>query len=212
MSRNSMTFAESAWAAVVAVVAGFARLIPHPWNLTPMGAVGIFGGSRLPAWLAFTLPLGILAASDAVIYAWKGWSPFNPVVYASFLVYVLLGYFLLRKPTALKVVGVSLLGSLQFFLLTNFAIWLTASVPAADLGGLASAWVPSNHADYPQLLRYSFDLSGLLACYVLALPFYGGTLAGDLVYPLVLFGVHRWLIEPAGDAAPVAAVPVEVRR
>ncbi len=207
MNHKTFTFVECAWAAILAVVAGLARLVPHAWNLTPMGGVSLFGGARLPAWLAFTLPLGIMAGTDAILWAWlPGWTPFNLAVYASLLVYVALGYFLLRKPTALTIVGVSLLGSLQFFLVTNFAIWLGASVPVGELGGASWAWISDPNYPY-SLLKYTFDVSGLLACYAMALPFYGGTLAGDLIFPLVLFGLHRWLIEPTAE---VEAVPGQV--
>lgn len=213
MHRNRLSLAECAWSAILAVLVGLTRLVPHAWNLTPVGAIGLYGGSRMPLWLGLTLPLGILAGTDLALWMMYTWPPFNPVVYASFLGYVLLGYLFLQKPTALRIVGVSLLGSLQFFLITNFAIWLSSSVPAGELGGTSHAWVASSNAAYPQMLRYSFDLSGLLACYGMAIPFYRGTLLGDLIYPLVLFGVHRVFIEPLHDAEVTGnTAPVEVQR
>lgn len=208
MTGNIYSLAERAWTAFLAVVASLFRFLPYvaqtpTWNLSPVGAVGVYGGSRLGGWLAFALPLGIMAASDVVLWAWLGFRPFNPVVYACFLVYVLLGYGLLQKPTAWRIGGVALLGSVQFFLITNFAQWVTSAVPAATLGGAAWAEFPSTHANYtyPEL-RYSADLSGLLACYWFALPFFARTVAGDLLFSYLLFGIHAWLIVPARDLEP----------
>jgi len=198
------------WTMVLVVLTGMARLIPHPWNATPTGAMALFGGSRMSLLAGLSLPLLMLIGTDAILWAWKGWSPFNPVVYGCFVIYGLLGHYLLRKPTVLSIVGVSILASVQFFLLTNFAVWWSASLPLAELGGQSSAWVPSNIEAYPLLLKYSADVWGLLACYTLALPFYWGTLAGDLIYPLVVFGLYAALT-PSPLLRPRTAVsPSEV--
>src|ERR1700680_3189936 len=65
----------------LAVVAGLIRVIPHPWNFTPVAALGLFGGARLRPWLALTLPFAVMAVSDLAIWAVLGWKPFNPLVY-----------------------------------------------------------------------------------------------------------------------------------
>jgi hypothetical protein len=62
-----------------------------------------------------------------------------------------------------------MVGSVQFFLISNFGVWLK----------------------FPQ--SYAHTLSGLAACYVNAIPFYGRTLAADLLYSAALFGLHAWL-------------------
>lgn len=35
---------------------------------------------------------------------------------------------------------------------------------------------------------YSKDFNGLMACFVAGIPFFGGTLAGNIFYSIVLFG------------------------
>jgi hypothetical protein len=57
---------------------------------------------------------------------------------------------------------VCLLGSTQFFLITNFFVWLGHDVV------------------------YAHTFAGLIACYTEALPFFGWTLGGDLFYTAVL--------------------------
>jgi hypothetical protein len=85
-------------------------------------------------------------------------------VYASFLVSVSLGFWLRRKKSATRIGTATLGGAIQFFLVSNFAMWVS---------GLGS---------------YSKDASGLIACYVGAASLFWNTLAGDAFYVALLFG------------------------
>src|SRR5262245_30484727 len=114
-------------ASSLAVLAGLIRLVPHPWNFTPVGALGLYGGARLPAWQAFTLPLAVMIVTDLVLKVVLNLPAFNPFVYAAFVVYVLLGRLLTRTESPWKIGTVSLVGSVQFFLLSNFGAWLGLS-------------------------------------------------------------------------------------
>jgi hypothetical protein len=140
------------------LLAVIARLMPHPPNFTPIGALALFGGASFTdRRLGFLLPLGALFISDCVL----GLHVLIPVVYGSFAINVLLGRWLRSHPTFLSTAAVTFLGSLQFFLVTNFACWL---------------------------LGYPRTFEGLVACYVAALPFFHNTLLGDAVFVTVLFG------------------------
>jgi hypothetical protein len=172
----------------LALLAGVLRLLPHPWNFTPVGALGLYAGARLPSWHAFAWPLGIMAATDLLLWAVAGHQPFDPFVYASFLITVLIGRMLSRTESAWAIGSASLLASVQFYLMTNFGAWLVLSSPTSPL---------------PGDLRYSRDLSGLLACYVAGIPFFntqapplgffGNTVLGDLCFTGLLFGSYSWL-------------------
>lgn len=140
------------------LVAVAARLMPHPPNFTPIGALALFGGASFAdRRLGFLLPLAALFISDCFL----GLHVLIPVVYGSFAINVLLGRWLRGRRTFLTTAAVTFLGSLQFFLVTNFACWL---------------------------LSYPHTLEGLVACYVAALPFFHNTLLGDAVFVIVLFG------------------------
>ncbi len=140
------------------LVAVVARWIPHPPNFTPIGALALFGGARFAdRRLGLLLPLAALFISDCLL----GLHVLIPVVYGSFAINVLLGRWLRTRRTLLTTAAVTLLGSVQFFLVTNFACWL---------------------------LWYPHTLEGLVACYVAALPFFHNTLLGDAVFVTVLFG------------------------
>ncbi|HEV3419353.1 MAG TPA: DUF6580 family putative transport protein, partial [Candidatus Acidoferrum sp.] len=52
-------------AAVMIVLAAVVRIMPHPWNFTPIGAMAIFSGSMFrDRRLAFLFPLAALFAGD----------------------------------------------------------------------------------------------------------------------------------------------------
>ena len=136
------------------------RIAPHPWNLTPIGATALFSGALVKdRRLAFLFPLLALLAGDLFI----GFHKLTLVVYASFLLNVLIGRFLEDHRTVARIGGAIFLAALQFFVVTNFAVW-------ALLG--------------------SFPLTpaGLGTCYVMGLPLFWNTLAGDVVYGALLFG------------------------
>lgn len=153
------------------VLAALLRLIPHPPNFAPVGATAIFGGSRLRGWQAYVVPLLAMALTDPIRSWMEGGYPAYSwgtlVVYACFLISVVLGRVFLRKSTTpSRIAAVTLAGSIQFFALTNLAAWV---------------------AGYPH------TWAGLAACYIAALPFFGYTVAGDLLYSGALFTAYSLL-------------------
>jgi len=147
-------------AAALVLLAAVLRILPHPWNLTPIGAMALFSGSVFPGkWLKFLFPLIALFAGDVVV----GFHKLMFVVYLSFMVSVVLGIWIGESRKPLRIAGAALLGAIQFFLITNFAIWATFST-------------------YPK------TTAGLVACYVAAVPFFWNTLTGDVIYTTLLFG------------------------
>lgn len=147
-----------------------ARLIPHPPNFSPLGGISLFGGARLAGWQAYAVPLMAMILSDGLLTLFRGpqYSAGRVVVYASLMLSVVIGRLMLRgRAGAGRIAGAALAGSLQFFLVTNFAVWAAAKM-------------------------YPMTLQGLLMCYEAALPFFGWTLAGDLFYTAALFGLHSF--------------------
>ena len=149
------------------------RLLPHPWNLTPLGAMFLFGGAAFSRRRdSLLIPMVALLLSDIAVmyllyggrYGWN-WSPFT---WVAFLLVGLIGWTLRGRTSMARVAGASLAGSLVFFLLSNFGTWIS--------GGM-----------------YPLTFSGLTACYVAALPFLRNTVLGDLVYAGLFFGCWQWL-------------------
>src|SRR5262249_28350086 len=155
----------------MAVVAGPIRLLPHPWNFTPVGSLGLFGGARLRAWWAYAPPPGIMGLSGLVLWGIPGDKPFKLTAQACLPLTRLCGRLFLRTGSIWRIGIVSVLVSIQFFLVTNFGAWWTLSGPLTLTDGTLMAPL------------YTRDLSGLVACYVAALPF-----AGTNAPPLGFFG------------------------
>jgi len=142
------------------LLAAAVRIAPHPWNFTPIGAMALFSGAVLrDRRLAFFFPLLGLFLGDIFI----GFHKLIPIVYASFLVNVAIGLWLRDRRTIARITLATLLGAIQFFIVTNFAVW--------------------------QFLKgFPHTASGLAACYIAGIPFFWNTLAGDAFYATLLFG------------------------
>ncbi len=145
---------------IILAAAGL-RLAPHPMNFAPIGALALFGGAYFSSKReALAIPLLSLILGDV----FTGFHQLLPVIYASFLVSVAIGFWLRRKRSAPRIGAATLAGAMQFFLVTNFALW------ASSIGS------------FPK------TAGGLAACYAAGLPLFWNTLAGDAFYTTLLFG------------------------
>jgi hypothetical protein len=137
------------------------RLLPHPPNFTPIGAMALFSGAYLGrrGAIAFLAPLGALFLSDLVLGFYHGMT----TVYFSVALVVVVGWTALSRVSALRVGGAALASSVLFFAITNFGMWLSSGF-------------------YPR------TIAGLETCFVAAIPFFQNTVAGDLFYATLLFG------------------------
>jgi hypothetical protein len=156
----------------LALLAALVTLLPQPyrpWNLSAIGALGLFAAARLGLWPALGLTMIALGLKDLGVLLIHGWAP-APLVWLCFGGYLLLGWAFLRRTESPLTIGATALGaSLIFFVVTNFLAWLGQALP------------------------YGYTLAGLVECYVAAVPFYRGTLTGDLLFTGVLFGAHAVL-------------------
>ncbi|MFH1255200.1 MAG: DUF6580 family putative transport protein [bacterium] len=144
-----------------------ARFLPHPANFTPIGAVAVFSGIYLPKKFAVILPLSAMFFSDLFIgfYSWK----IMLSVYICFAVAGLIGLQVRKNKKSSMILGGTILGSVIFYLVTNFAVWA--------FGG----W-------------YGHNLAGLASCYYMAIPFFKNSLLGDLFYIGILAGSYEAVI------------------
>jgi hypothetical protein len=187
----------TAIAAAMIIAAALSRLLPHPYNFTPIGAIGLFGAAHFSRrYLSYLIPFAALWLSDLLlnnlVYArmypefyGEGFVWFSAAslwVYLGFALIILLGSALLRQVKISNLLTSSLLASLIFFLVTNFGVWF------------ASPFAPKT-------------VAGLLAAYTAGIPFFWNTLAGDLFYVAVLFGAFEWAQRrlPALQARKAAA-------
>ena len=135
------------------------RLLPHPWNVTPLIGVALLGGALLPARWAVALPVVIAAASDLVL----GWHTTLPFTWGAFALAAVIGA-QLRHPSLVRVAVGAVAASTAFFVVSNVGVWL--------VGGL-----------------YPATADGLGACFIAAVPFYRQMLVGDVICALALFSL-----------------------
>jgi len=146
------------------------RLLPHPPNFTPMAAIALFAGfiflKRYMAVIAVVVTM-LLTDYFAFGYLSTEWfaSKSMWVVYLALLFPIVFKNFLQKKLGFLRITGAVLTSSMVFFLATNFAVW---------------AFTP----------MYEKTWSGLALCYTMALPFFQNTIAGDLIWSGVIFGIY----------------------
>jgi len=143
-----------------------------PYNFTPVEAIALFGGAYFSdRRLAFIAPLGAMLVADAIIAvtlpsAWlSDWLGTLPAVYGCIALTTWGGRYLARQVSALRVTAYSFASAVLFFVVTNFATWLSARA------GVGDACTQS-----------------LAACYIAGIPFFKGTLAGTLFWSAALFG------------------------
>jgi hypothetical protein len=159
------------------VLAVLLRFLSLPVAFTSVAAPLLYFGARQPRRRMW-IPLALLVAADVVltkmVYAYP-LSADHLVTWAWYAAILLLGGALKENSGALRVGGAALVASLSFFLVSNLAVW--------------AVWE-----------MYPKTLAGLAACYVAALPFFRHSLAGDLFFTVVFFGLGA-LVEGARSRA-----------
>ncbi|MCL2681933.1 MAG: hypothetical protein FWE63_00440 [Bacteroidales bacterium] len=150
--------------ALIALVS-VARFIPIP-NFTPIAAIALFGGAYFSRKsVAFLIPLTVLAITNFFLPVFDWFTTFS--VYFSFILAGVIGLWIGKKVSVSRVIGGALTSSVLFFVITNFATWL------------------SGFCGYPM------TMGGLMLCYEMAIPFFRYEVLGTLVYSGVLFGTFE---------------------
>jgi len=147
------------------VVVAVMRLLPHPMNVTPVGALGLFAGALLPHRMAWLLPVAALLISDMIagFYA----LPAMALVYLGFYCSAVIGrVWLARQRSPGRLVSAVLASATVFFVISNLSAWL---------------------------MYYPRTLEGFVQCYLSAIPFFGRSLLGDALYTTLLFGTYEFV-------------------
>ena len=169
------------------LIAVVVRFLPHTFSFTPVGAALLFFGARADRKRVW-IPVLALAATDVALNRFVYSHPFTadlPITWAWYAGIALMGGWLKENDRPLRVAGAALATSVTFFLVSNFAVW--------------AAWN-----------MYPKNAAGLLQSYLMALPFFRNTVASDLLFSTLFFGLPV-LVSAAqrrlgtADATPRAA-------
>jgi hypothetical protein len=154
----------------IIIIAATMRLIPHWPNFTPIAAIALFGGTKLnKKWLAFLIPISAMLLSDLII----GFHNYIIPVYLCFAITVVFGIYISKNTKTHKIIFASLISSVLFFLITNFAVWLGSPFYTQDFNGLMACYAAGLVFLNDSSFGISFFMNGLL---------------GDLFYNTIFFG------------------------
>lgn len=150
------------------IVSGIlSRIIPHVPNMTAVGAMALYSGSKYSVWKATLILMVTMIVSDVIF----GFHSVMWATYGSIFLSILLGRLLRQNKKVTPIIGVTFFSSLLFFLITNFAVWI----------------VPGS--------MYSKTIYGLMNSYTMALPFFRNSLIGDVTYVAFYFYCFEYLVE-----------------
>ena len=142
----------------------FSRFIPHSPNFTPINSIALFSSSKFSKKIAIFIPLVIMFISDLVL----GLHLTMIFVYLSLIIIYLIGFYFKKIINQYNLFLFSFISSIIFFLITNFGVWILFNM-------------------------YPHNLSGLVSCYYMAIPFFKNTLIGDLIYNYLFYYGFRFL-------------------
>lgn len=158
------------------------RVIPHPYNATPLTSLALFSAFFFQRRYAGLVTLSCLLISDAAVafvygYAFMGsWSVFT---YSGFLLIALLASLRQRLPNYTRSMIYTVLAACGYWIWTNFGTWLISDS------------------------LYPHTLIGLQACYVAGLPFLRHAILGALIWSTAIY----WVATRCFTRAGLRAVP-----
>ncbi len=167
---------------VILAVAVHIRFIALPFSFTPVVAALLYFGARMPRKQMW-IPVALLAASDVYLTRVTYGYPVTAdhlVTWAFYAAMVLFGSVLIKGFSPLRIGAAALTGSVSFFLISNFAVWMVWHL-------------------YPK------TFSGLMTCYVAGLPFFRNAVASDLLFTAAFFAIGYLVSLRSSNESAVAA-------
>ena len=147
------------------LILALARLIPHPPNFTPIIAVALISGYFFKN---INLSLLILLVAMLLSDLFIGFYENMIFVYATLLLITFVFHKISKKINFKNLFIYCFAGSLIFFVVSNFGVWALGSPGVFDVA-------------------YEKSLSGLIECYILAIPFFGNTFLSTLIFSYTAF-------------------------
>ena len=144
------------------LILALARLIPHPPNFTPIIAVAIMSSYFFKnIYLSFATLLIAMLLSDIFI----GFYSHIFFVYLSLCLITFIFFKVNLQINYKNLFIFGFFGSLIFYLVSNFGVWIVSDM-------------------------YEKNLTGLINCYLLAIPFFINTLLSTIFYSYTAFFVN----------------------
>jgi len=152
---------------LISIVAAAAlyRVLPHPVNFTPVGAIALFAGAKFAdKYLALAVTLCAMFVADLFL----GFYNSMAFVYAGIAAMVAIGFWLRNNNSLSKTIIATLAGSAAFYLLSNLGVWMMTDM-------------------------YPHTAAGLVTNYLAAIPFLQNSLISNLLFVGLFFGAFHLL-------------------
>jgi len=167
---------------VIFAAAVHIRFIALPFSFTPVVAALLYFGARMPRKQMW-VPVALLAASDVYLTRVTYGYPLTAdhfVTWAWYAAILLLGSVLIKGFSPLRIGASTLIGSVSFFVVSNFAVWMVWQM-------------------YPK------TFGGLTTCYVAGLPFFRNAIISDMLFTAAFFGIgYLASLRSADESAAIA--------
>ena len=136
------------------LILALSRLMPHPDNFTPIIALAIMSSYFFRNInFSYTIMLFSMLLADFFI----GFYSHMLFVYLSLFLIVLIFFKISKKMNYKNLFIFSFFGSVIFFLISNFGVWLVGNL-------------------------YERNINGLIECYFMAIPFFKNTITSTLIF------------------------------
>ena len=136
------------------LILALSRLMPHPDNFTPIIALAIMSSYFFRnVNFSYIIMLFSMLLADFFI----GFYSHMLFVYLSLFLIVLIFFKISKKINYKNLFIFSFFGSVIFFLISNFGVWLVGNL-------------------------YERNINGLIECYFMAIPFFKNTIISTLIF------------------------------
>jgi hypothetical protein len=153
------------------LILALARLIPHPPNFTPVIAVAIISSYFFKnIKVSFIVLLVAMLISDLFIGFYENLF----FVYISLILITYIFHKISIKINFKNLFVYGFAGSLIFFIVSNFGVWALGSPGVNDIA-------------------YDKSISGLIQCYILAIPFFGNTFLSTIIFAYPAIYIYKTL-------------------
>ena len=176
MQNLSNTLKKEIFPISLIIILAFARLIPHPPNFTPIIAVAIISGYFFKN---FNLSVLILLVAMLISDLFIGFYENIIFVYLSLIFITFIFHKISSKINFKNLFIYGFSGSVIFFVVSNFGVWALGSPGVYDIA-------------------YDKSLSGLIQCYILAIPFFGNTFISTLIFSYPAIFIYKSLTTRSG--------------
>jgi len=150
---------------ILFVLLVLSRMITDIPNFTATIALVMFTGYLIQNRL---LSILVILISQIVSDLYLGIYSSMIFVYAAYISIALLSPIMMKKMNTKSIVLSSIVSPSIFFIVSNFGVWLMGSM-------------------------YTFNLSGLIACYIAGIPFFDESLISTVLFALTIFSIMKFI-------------------